>query len=367
MIALPLLYLGLLNRALTFLDTKKIIVGKETHNYSCIDCMKYTSILEGIEASYLSNQNTTLELADFDYEVKTEEIARFMMSSSNRSLIFKNQRGANNKSMLFLGRKSSLRLTRIVFYEEFFSLDISNLIELKIENIHFYFMGPNIPSLSCLICLKELEYTFTLSVLFMERVYFECVSGATISLVDQREVSLIEVEGYEFIINLNDIKIFIDRIGYFKHFLKLSGIAPRPGFSPYIRFIRVKFFEFLAEKSLTLVRITLNHLNASLESCYFGNVNKFEINVLSSAFRLENCSFFLDNSYQSLITSNLAKFFIFILSSNITLENSIYRGVYLNSNENYSFLVSEQSRTFFINVKVLNIKNGEVNVNELIL
>ncbi len=51
--------------------------------------MKFSSILEGIESSYHSDQNITLELVDFEYQLKAEDISRYLMSSSNRSLILK--------------------------------------------------------------------------------------------------------------------------------------------------------------------------------------------------------------------------------------------------------------------------------------
>ncbi len=125
--------------------------------------------------------------------------------------------------------------------------------------------------------------------------------------------------------NLGDIKIIINRIGFFKNFLKISGIVPHLEFGFSNRFIGVKFLEFLGEKSLTLVRNTINNLNAS----YFANVKTFEINALSS---------------------------------NITLKNSICRGDYLTSNENYKFFKSEKSRALFFNLNLFDIKIGEVRV-----
>lgn len=72
MILLPLIYVGLLTRALIFIDMKKIIVGIGAANDTCTDCEKFTFLLEGIESSYKKgDENVTLELLDFEYQIRS--------------------------------------------------------------------------------------------------------------------------------------------------------------------------------------------------------------------------------------------------------------------------------------------------------
>jgi hypothetical protein len=366
MIGLPLLYLGLLASALKFLHTKKIIVGIEAEKYPCPDCLKFRSILEGMEYSFLSNENITLELIDLDYIVEPEDISHYLMSSSNRSLIFKNKPDVKSKSFFLIGTGSPSRLSRIIFHGEFFSLDIINIFQIQIENIHFVFLGQKLPLVGCLVCLNEIDYAFSLSLIIMNNVHFECASGATIYL-DDGEFSLLEVQAYEFSINLFNIKILMERIGYFKNFLKISGVVPQQGFMSSERFIGVKYFEFLGNKSLTLVRNIIKNLNASFESSFFENVKVFEINASYATIHFKNCSFFLDNSNLWSIPNNLAKSFLYNQHSNLTIESSNCRGVYLNSNENYIFFVAERSQAFIYNFQVYDINIGEVGVSVFIV
>ncbi len=121
--------------------------------------------------------------------------------------------------------------------------------------------------------------------------------------------------------------ILIEIIGFFKNFLKISGVVPQQGFKLSERFIGVKYFEFLGNKSLTLVRNIMENLNASFESSFFENVKVFEINASSATINFRNYSFFLDNSNLWSIPNNLAKSFLYNLHSNITIENSNCRGV----------------------------------------
>jgi hypothetical protein len=118
---------------------------------------------------------------------------------------------------------------------------------------------------------------------------------------------------------------------------------------------------------VALVRNFLKNLNVSFESSNFENVLCFEINALSTTIHFKNCSFSLNDSNQRSNPYYLAKNFIYILHSNITLENSICKGLYENSNEDYIFFVAEKSQAFIYNFEVYNMKIGEVRVDYLIV
>ncbi len=198
----------------------------------------------------------------------------------------------------------------------------------------------------------------------MNDVHFESVSGATIYL-ENGEFSLLEVHAYQFSINLFNIKIIIEKIGYFKNFLKISGVVQEQGFKLSERFIGVKYFEFIGKKSVTLVKNTMKNLNASFESSYFENVKVFEINASSATLHFKNGSFFLDDSNLSSIPNNVAESFLYTFHSNIIIiiENSDCRGVYSNSNENYIYFVAERTQAFIYNFQVYDINIGEVGVS----
>ncbi len=147
MIFLSFFLLGLLSRASIFIHTKRIIVGLEAHNDSCTDCIKLTSLLEGIESSYQINENVTLELLDLEYQIGAEEIEQYLKNFSEHSLMFTNPVGKISKIIFLTGRPS-----KIYFQEEFFSLNLINLLQLQIENIHFVFFGQNKPLQDCLFC-----------------------------------------------------------------------------------------------------------------------------------------------------------------------------------------------------------------------
>ena len=204
MIILTLLYVGVLTRALNFINAKKIIVGIEAINDSCTQCLKFTSLLEGIENSFQSDENVTLELLDFEYKIKAEDIAQYLMRFSNRSLTFKNSGKDENKIIFFKGRKNDFRLSKIIFYEEFFSFNIQNLLQLHIENIHFVFSRQYQTLDGCMICHKKIENSLTIKILIMNVVNFECITATSISL-DAKEFSLIDFEGHNFSINLERI------------------------------------------------------------------------------------------------------------------------------------------------------------------
>ena len=57
-------------------------MGIGAENSSCADCLKFTSLLEGIESSFESNETVTLELLDFEYQMRAEDIAQFLNNSS---------------------------------------------------------------------------------------------------------------------------------------------------------------------------------------------------------------------------------------------------------------------------------------------
>jgi hypothetical protein len=82
-------YVGLLMRALSFIYSKNIKVRIGENNDACAECMKSTSLLDGLEYCFQTNENVTLVLSDFEYHIKAEEIAEYLMNSSNRSLKFK--------------------------------------------------------------------------------------------------------------------------------------------------------------------------------------------------------------------------------------------------------------------------------------
>ncbi len=196
----------------------------------------------------------------------------------------------------------------------------------------------------------------------MDNVIFECVSETNMSL-ENGEFSLIEVQAYEFSINIFNTKIVIESIGYFQNLLKISGLVPPPEFTVTNRYIGVKYFEFIGNKSVTLVKNFLKNINVSFESSNFENVMCFDFIAYSTTIHFKNCSFFLDDSNLSSISYNLAKTFIYSQLSSITLENSICKGIYENSNEDYIFFVAEKTQAFIYNFKVYNMKIREVSVN----
>ena len=81
-------YFGIIAESLIFTLSTKIFVGKEAKNYFCEDCLKFNSLLLAIEYSFYSEDNINLELLDFEYHLREENIAEFLSTFSNRSLFF---------------------------------------------------------------------------------------------------------------------------------------------------------------------------------------------------------------------------------------------------------------------------------------
>ena len=88
MISISFLYLGLLVIALIGHHAKKIIAGIEAENDSCLECLKYASLLEGIEISFLIDENVTLELSDYEYHLRKEDVSQYLTKFPNISLNF---------------------------------------------------------------------------------------------------------------------------------------------------------------------------------------------------------------------------------------------------------------------------------------
>jgi hypothetical protein len=361
MTVLPLLYVFLLARSLIFINAKKIMVGKGENDDSCIDCENYTSLLEGIDASFQSSGNVTLELSDFEYQLTAGDIAQYLMKFSNRSLIFENPGEEKNKIISIMGRRSGLKLSKIIFHDEIFSFSIKNLLQFQVENIHFLFLRQNKKLLGCLICSKETENSFHPTILKLNFLNFECQAETSISL-EERDYSLIDFEGYNFSISLESINIHIQKIGHFQNFLKISGIVPTIEFGFSNRFIGVKDLVFTGGESITIVRNNLKNLNFIFESSSFNNVKAFEIIAHSAAIEFVNCAFLFNHINQWLILENVAPSFIFIKYSNITITNSTCNGNYILSNPKYTFFISERSRAIFLNIHINEINIGEVNL-----
>jgi hypothetical protein len=292
--------------------------------------MKFGDVLEGIESSFLSDENVTLELLDFEYR-----ISRFLTGFSNRSLIFKNPGEEKNRFIFFVGRRNGSELSKIIFHQQSFLLKIKNLLQLEIPNVHFIFLSQNLNLVGCLICYEETENTLNLTILKLSFVNFESISALAYSL-DERDFSLVNFEGYNFIIDLERIIIFI---GYFQNFLIINWIVPELEYGFSNRFIRVRNLSFLAGEPLTIVRNTLKNLNVSFESSSFDNVKVFEIDVLSTDIHFVDCAILVGEEQSPL--SDRAKSFFSINNSNIIFENSSFSGDYSINNENYKFFISK--------------------------
>jgi hypothetical protein len=210
-----------------------------------------------------------------------------------------------------------------------------------------------------LICLEETENKLNPTILKLNFVNFESISALTKSL-DERDFSLINFMGYNFILDLEGIIIFIQNIGYFQNFLKIYGIVPELEYGFSNRFIRVRNLSFIGGKSLTIVRNTMENLNVSFEASSFKTVEVFEINILSTSIQFVDCTFLMGIEEQSL-QRIAAKYFISTNNTNITLENSSFSGDYSISNENYQFFISERSQALFLNLNIKNIKISEVS------
>jgi hypothetical protein len=165
--------------------------------------------------------------------------------------------------------------------------------------------------------------------------------------------------GYNFIIDLERIIIFIQNIGYFQNFLKIYGIVPELDYGFSNRFVGVRNLSFIGGESLKIVRNTLENLNVSFEASSFNNVEVFEINILTTAIQFVDCAFLMGIEEQS-SQRIAAKYFISINNTNITLENSSFSGDYSISNENYQFFISEWSRALLLNLNIKEINIGEV-------
>jgi hypothetical protein len=321
--------------------------------------MKFADILEGIESSFLSDENATLELIDFEYRINAEDISRFLTRFSNRSLIFRNTGEEKNRFIFFMGKRNGSELSKIIFHEEFFSLNLNNLQQLVIQNIQFIFLSQKMTWLGCLICLEETENTVSFTILKLYFVNFESISGLAIS-PGKRDFSLIDFVGYNFTIDLESINIHIQTIGYFQNFLKIYGIVLKQlDYGFYTRFIGVRNLSFMGGESLTILRNTLENLNVSFEASLFNVVNFFEINILSTAIKFLDCSFLLGKEQSSL--RNAANSFISINNTNITIDNSSFRGDYSIINENYIFFISERSRVLIFNLIIEEINIAEVS------
>ncbi len=100
--------------------------------------MKLTSILEGLKSSFQSKENVNLELLDFEFQIKAEDIAQYMKSFPNRNVVFESPDEKKSKFNIINGRKSGSRLSKISLYDQIFSLNIKNIIRIEISNLKFF-------------------------------------------------------------------------------------------------------------------------------------------------------------------------------------------------------------------------------------
>ena len=201
------------------LKEKTIIIGKESDNEKCDDCIKFTKLLEGLEYSFLSVENVSVVLLDNEYHLRAENFSTFLQSNKT-TYFFSSNTEIQTRNISISGRNSSFS-SKIIFHDEIFTIDWKNL-NLRIENIHVVFFTNNVSFASCFLCFKTLDKNLSLSALFLQGVKFESLSRSTISLF-QEEFALIDVYAESFSLMLSEIEIKIVDVPYFKNLFRIIG------------------------------------------------------------------------------------------------------------------------------------------------
>ena len=191
-----------------------IIVGKESEKEKCENCSKFTTLLEGIEASFISSSNVSLILVDEEYHLKVENFTTFLQNNKT-SVFFSSSLEKQIRSLTISGRNKSF-LSKIIFYDEIFSIGLRNL-NFKMENIQIIFLLNFETKVTCFLCLKTKENVLSLSELYIRKVKIESKNLSIVSL-NEKEFTLIDVFAESFNINLYEIDIRIEYIAFFKFF-----------------------------------------------------------------------------------------------------------------------------------------------------
>lgn len=195
----------------------------------------------------------------------------------------------------------------------------------------------------------------------MKEINFESIAGPYIYIsIEEKEISLIDIEGFNFVVNLEKVNIIIQKVGYFQNFLRIFGIVPELEYIVPNRNITAKNVEFIGGEAATLIKNSLRNLNISFESSSFINVKAFEVYAFSVDIRFLNCKFLMGNNNQWPVVTNAVAAFLLISFSNIAIQNSIFLGNYSINNQNHILFISEDSRNLFLNLNVKNISIREV-------
>ena len=83
-----------------YTNSIRILVSEENKYPYCSDCIRVSSLLEGIESASLSSENSTLELLDSIYYLTKEKIDEYLGASNERNLFFKMAMEENYKNIL---------------------------------------------------------------------------------------------------------------------------------------------------------------------------------------------------------------------------------------------------------------------------
>jgi hypothetical protein len=346
-------------------NAAEMVVGVDADKYPCSDCSRFSSLLEGLQSGFLSNENTTITLMDLETHLKSDVFVKYLGGTSNRSFYYSSQSGANFKRIYLRGNiKNGFNLSKIIFYDEYFSLNFAN-IELHLENVHFSFSKQNDSYFGCLFCLNENEEGNSLSILIMDNVAFECLKGTFIYLAP-KDFSLIDAKGFNFEIKLDKIKMNIENIAYFQYFLKISGDITKPGTS-LRRNVLVRNFSFSGKQSLSMIRNYLENLNVSFESCYISNALALSTEVISVNLVFTNSSFEISrSSFAPILIEEMDDFqFLKIERSHINLKNIDFQGHSNISYRNFVFMSSDQSNVTLINLIIKDIKITKVEKYKL--
>ena len=107
---------------------KTIIVGEKSDLENCDNCSKFTQLLEGRQASFLSIENISLILLDEEYRLRQENFAKLLQYNNKTSYFFSNIWESQIRNLNILGgRGDNSFLSKIIFLDEIFSIEWRNL------------------------------------------------------------------------------------------------------------------------------------------------------------------------------------------------------------------------------------------------
>ena len=135
-----------------------IFVGKESEKQNCDNCLKFTKLLEGLEASFLSSFSGSLTLLDEDYHLKEGNFTEFLQN--NKTSYFFSSIWQNQIRNFTISGANSGSPSKIIFYDEIFTINWRNL-NLKLENINIIFLHDVKTTAKCFLCLNTKENDMT--------------------------------------------------------------------------------------------------------------------------------------------------------------------------------------------------------------